>query len=64
MFPVAIGHEKHDSAEPASLGTQALRFALHLAAVYLIVWFITPWIAGRIHWAVRQLDPFVERRLF
>ena len=46
MIPLYRSDEEHPPAQ-VSLGYQALRFVLHLGAVYLIVWFITPWVAGR-----------------
>ncbi len=29
------------------MGRQVLQFLIHLAAVYLTVWYVTPWVAGR-----------------
>jgi len=36
-------------AKPAGVFRQTVRFALHLVAVYLIVQFLTMWVAGRVH---------------
>ena len=49
MIPLIPNAEELVSREPVSKGRQALRFILHLLAVYLIVWFCAPWIAGRFY---------------
>ncbi|HJT00101.1 MAG TPA: hypothetical protein VJ756_13500 [Terriglobales bacterium] len=37
------------TAKPAGILRQGVRFVLHLMAVYLIVQFLTMWVAGRVH---------------
>jgi hypothetical protein len=36
-------------ARPVGILRQSVRFSLHLLAVYLIVQFLTMWVAGRVH---------------
>lgn len=53
-------------AKPVGILRQGVRFVLHLLAVYLIVQFLTMWVAGRVHDVIL---PFVlhaptDRELF
>jgi hypothetical protein len=45
----AIPEVRLQATQPVSLPRQALRFFLHLAAVYVIVWYSAPWLSGLIH---------------
>ncbi len=50
VFPVAIRSETPDDASgAASGGRQGLLFVLHSIPAYLISWFWTPWLAGRVY---------------
>ena len=48
-----------DSAPQASVARQCVRYALHVAAVYLIVNVTTLWLAGRVH---DTLLPLIQQR--
>jgi hypothetical protein len=66
MIPLTTREEASlQDVHPASPVYQAIRFVLHLAAVYLIVWFMTPWLAGRWHdWVLPLMSSsFDESRL-
>jgi hypothetical protein len=46
MIPLVRTDKEHRPTQ-VSLGQQVVRFVSHVGAIYLIVWFITPWVAGR-----------------
>lgn len=58
MEPAEQGALRTVPAKPAGILRQSIRFALHLLAVYLIVQFLTMWVAGRVYDVIL---PFVQQ---